>query len=390
MHSDLFQQLCQLAKRHHAPCALHLAESRDELELLESATGPLQQMLESLGVWNPSAIARGLAPLDYLQPMSELPRSLIIHGNFLTAAEIKFLGQQADRMSLIYCPRTYSHFNDTSYPLSAMLEQGVLVALGTDSRATNPDLSLLAEMQHVGQAHPTIAPDLIVQMGTRHGARALGLENVCGSIEPGKRADLVTICTDQRENPVGFIGVGGPDFLTVYQPMIALVLAFGLDTGQIRPGTRLGIALTPADFTAGDRGQIMQFLFMRAKVQQGGPKHPDAKALQRVARLDPVHLFFEDLFLRAVQAGAAILGRPDRCGPALLTHPLQPELALGILEGLAPTAPNDLVILHRGPHGGRAIFLQPGARFRPESVQCRIHSVCHHLSPLRQADERPF
>jgi len=197
MHSELFQQLCQLAKRHHVPCALHLAESRDELELLESATGPLQLLLESLGVWNPSAIALGLAPLDYLHWISETPRSLIIHGNFLTAAEITFLGQQAERMSLVYCPRTYSHFHDSSYPLSAMLEQGVLVALGTDSRATNPDLNLLAEMQHVGQSHPTIAPDLIVQMGTSHGARALGLENVCGSIEPGKRADLVTICTDQ-------------------------------------------------------------------------------------------------------------------------------------------------------------------------------------------------
>ena len=196
MHSELFQQVCQLAKRHHVPCALHLAESRDELELLESATGPLPQMLESLGVWNPDAITRGLAPLDYLQWMSETPRSLIIHGNFLTPAEITFLGQQADRMSLIYCPRTYSHFHDSTHPLSAMLEQGVLVALGTDSRATNPDLSLLAEMQHVGQSHPTIAPDLIVQMGTSHGARALGLENVCGSIEPGKRADLVTICSD--------------------------------------------------------------------------------------------------------------------------------------------------------------------------------------------------
>ena len=84
-----------------------------------------------------------------------------------------------------------------------MLEQGVLVALGTDSRATNPDLSLLAEMQHVGQSHPTIAPDLIVQMGTSHGARALGLENVCGSIEPGKRADLVTICSDLGSHLTG-------------------------------------------------------------------------------------------------------------------------------------------------------------------------------------------
>ena len=196
MHRDLFEQTCQLAKQKQVPCALHLAESREELQLLESATGPLQEMLESLGVWNPTAITRGLTPLDYLQSMSELPRSLIIHGNFLTAAEINFLGQQSDRMSLIYCPRTYSHFQNANYPLSAMLEQGVVVALGTDSRATNPDLNLLAEMQHVAQSHPTIDPELIVQMGTMQGAQALGLANLCGTIEPGKRADLITICSN--------------------------------------------------------------------------------------------------------------------------------------------------------------------------------------------------
>ena len=99
-------------------------------------------------------------------------------------------------MSLVYCPRSYSHIQNASYPLAGMLTQGVVVALGTDSRATNPDLNLLAEMQHVGQAHPTIDPDLIVQMGTRHGAQALGLATLCGTIEPGKRADLVTICSD--------------------------------------------------------------------------------------------------------------------------------------------------------------------------------------------------
>ena len=193
MHRDLFEQTCQLAKQQQAPCAFHLAESREELQLLESATGPLQEALESLGVWNPAAITRGLTPLSYLQPMSELPRSLIIHGNFLTTAEIKFLGQQADRMSLIYCPRTYSHFQSVRYPLSAMLEHGVNVALGTDSRATNPDLNLLTEMQQVAEDHPAVDPELIVRMGTSHGARALGLAKICGTIEPGKRADLITI-----------------------------------------------------------------------------------------------------------------------------------------------------------------------------------------------------
>lgn len=196
MHHDLFLQTCDLAKQQQVPCAFHLAESREEIELLKSATGPLQETLDSLGVWNPTAIPGNRTPLDYLQLMSELPRSLIIHGNFLSTDEINFLGQQSDRMSLIYCPRTYSHFQSDPHPVSVMLKHGVNVALGTDSRATNPDLDLLAEMKHVAHAHPTIAPELIVQMGTSHGARALGLSKICGTLEPGKRANLITLHSD--------------------------------------------------------------------------------------------------------------------------------------------------------------------------------------------------
>ena len=106
------------------------------------------------------------------------------------------MAQQVDRMSLVYCPRTYHHFHDRPYPLQAILDHGVRVALGTDSRASNPDLNLLAEMQHIAHVHPEIDPSLILEMGTRQGARALGLEQTCGSLVPGKQADLVTIACE--------------------------------------------------------------------------------------------------------------------------------------------------------------------------------------------------
>lgn len=196
VHYDLFGQLCQLAAKANIPCALHLGESPAEMELLRSASGPFREMLELLGAWNDSAIPRGIGPLDYLQRISQVPCSLIIHGNFLTKLEYQFMAEQVDRMSLVYCPRTYHHFHDRPYPLQAILNHGVRVALGTDSRASNPDLSLLAEMQHVAHVHPEIDPSLILEMGTRQGARALGLEQTCGSLVPGKQADLVTVACE--------------------------------------------------------------------------------------------------------------------------------------------------------------------------------------------------
>ena len=198
IHCDLLQRVCQLAADSNVPCALHLAESRAEMELLETGSGPLREMLEALQVWDSSAIPKGISPLDYLRWMRDTPRALIIHGNFLVAQEHEFLAQHADRMSLIYCPRTYHHFQDTPYPLQTILDRGVLVALGTDSRASNPDLNLFAEMQYIAQAHPTVDPALLLRIGTLHGARALGLESTTGSIEAGKRADLITVACDPQ------------------------------------------------------------------------------------------------------------------------------------------------------------------------------------------------
>jgi cytosine/adenosine deaminase-related metal-dependent hydrolase len=74
-----------------------------------------------------------------------------------------------------------------------MLEQGVTLALGTDSRASNPSLSVFEEMRYAAQAHPGIAKATLVEMATLGGAKALGWEADAGTLEPGKRADFAVI-----------------------------------------------------------------------------------------------------------------------------------------------------------------------------------------------------
>ena len=96
-------------------------------------------------------------------------------------------------MSLVYCPRTHAYFEHPPYPLAESVAAGVRVALGTDSRASNPDLSLLAEMRYVANSHPDVPAETILRMGTRAGAEALGRDAECGSITPGKLANLVAI-----------------------------------------------------------------------------------------------------------------------------------------------------------------------------------------------------
>jgi cytosine/adenosine deaminase-related metal-dependent hydrolase len=187
----LLRPLVTLARRQNMPVAMHLAESREELQFLRDGTGPFQELLDERSMWDPEAVPRGSTPHDYLLTLADAPRALVIHGNYLDDDELDFLATHRDHMSLVYCPRTHAYFDHTPYPLNAALKHGVRVALGTDSRASNPDLSLLAEMGHVARVHHDVYPQDILRMATLAGAEALGRQTEIGSITSGKVANLV-------------------------------------------------------------------------------------------------------------------------------------------------------------------------------------------------------
>jgi cytosine/adenosine deaminase-related metal-dependent hydrolase len=190
---ELLRSLITLARGRQLPVAMHLAESFDELDLLRSGTGRFRDLLDERSMWDNEAIPRGSRPLDYLRMLAEAPRALVIHGNYLDDEERAFLAANSERMSLVHCPRTHSYFFHPTLPLPQLLALGVRVALGTDSRASTPDLDLLAEMRHVARLHPRIHPQEILQLGTLAGAQALGRAHEVGSITPGKLANLVAV-----------------------------------------------------------------------------------------------------------------------------------------------------------------------------------------------------
>jgi cytosine/adenosine deaminase-related metal-dependent hydrolase len=179
--------------------AMHLAESSEELELLRSASGPFAELLKELGVWTPDAFEPGRRPLDYLRLLSRAPRALVVHGNYLDDEELCYLAEHRARMALVYCPRTHAYFGHAPYPLAKALELGARVALGTDSRASNPDLDLLAEMRLVAQTHPDIPLPDVLRLGTQAGAEALGRELI-GTLREGNLANLVAVELPARDD----------------------------------------------------------------------------------------------------------------------------------------------------------------------------------------------
>lgn len=187
----LCQALAELARQRNVPLAMHLAETREELELLRDGSGPLGTFLTGMGFLPAGAIPASARPLDYLRMISAAPQALVIHGNYLDAEELDYLAEHRATTSLVYCPRTHVFFGHTPYHrLSDLAQRGVRVCLGTDSRASNPDLSILSELRFVAQRTRDLAGEEVLRLATTAGAEALGLADTHGRIAVGRAANL--------------------------------------------------------------------------------------------------------------------------------------------------------------------------------------------------------
>ena len=168
-----------------APLAIHLAETSDELTLLELHAGPLRQFLERIGAWD----APGLAP-SITAITTKLSRRcgpvLLIHANYLpTDVPIP------NGATVVYCPRTHAAFGHPSHPFRDFKARGIRVVLGTDSLATNPDLSILNEARFLYSQCDQV--ESLLAMITSDAADSLGMGKQAGRVAAGFAADLCVV-----------------------------------------------------------------------------------------------------------------------------------------------------------------------------------------------------
>jgi cytosine/adenosine deaminase-related metal-dependent hydrolase len=186
VRESLFVDAAILARDTDCPLAVHLAESRAELELLHRRRGPFVPFLRELGVWDPDGLVR--SPTDVMYLCNMRTRNLFIHGNYLAPA-----ARVPGDATVVYCPRTHAAFGHQPHPLRRLFSRGVRIALGTDSLASNPDLDVLAEARFLHRHYPDIPGATLLRMATLAGAEALGWADETGSLTAGKSADLIVV-----------------------------------------------------------------------------------------------------------------------------------------------------------------------------------------------------
>jgi 5-methylthioadenosine/S-adenosylhomocysteine deaminase len=203
---DVLKSARALANKYGAPLLIHLSETRRENEETRAKRGMSPtQLLESLGVLDGPVLAA--------------------HGVWLDDADLAILKKHG--AGLAHCPTSNAKLASGVAPVVKILSLGIAMGLGTDGFAgSNDDADLMKEMPLAAKLQKVTLMDAealpareALEMATIIGARALGLEKQIGSIEPGKRADLITIRLD------------GPNATPMYN--IYSLIVYSLKAGDV-------------------------------------------------------------------------------------------------------------------------------------------------------------
>ncbi len=178
---------------------IHVAETRTELDEIKSK--------------------HGVSPIGYLDRIGILDeQTLLVHAVWIDADDIEKIARWGAKIS--HNPESNMKLASGIAPIPDLLATGVTVGLGTDSCASNNNLDLFSEMDVAAKVHkvtrfdPTVMnAQSVVKMATIDGAKAIGLEDRIGSIEPGKEADLIIL--DSMK----------PHLVPMYNPMSQITYA---------------------------------------------------------------------------------------------------------------------------------------------------------------------
>ena len=200
----------ELAAKLHVPVCTHLAETPEEVEFIASGSGPLRELLESLGVWHDDLKAQfghSRTPVAHVVGRFANPKT-VVHVNHCTDDDLESL--RASGVTVIYCPRSSAYFGWERFfgphRYRDMIRAGVNVALGTDSiiNLPHPDrISVLDEMRFL-HARDAVSPRTLLAMSTVNAATTLGIDADRFLFRVGaKPLGVLAIRIDSHADPLG-------------------------------------------------------------------------------------------------------------------------------------------------------------------------------------------
>jgi 5-methylthioadenosine/S-adenosylhomocysteine deaminase len=141
----------------------------------------------------------GVSPVEHLHGLGLLSKGFAaVHAVHVSESDIDLFARSG--ASAVHCPESNMKLASGAAPVKDLIKHGVVTALGTDGPASNNNLDLFEEMRTASLAAKLVTGDpaaldaaTCIRMATIDGAKALGLDHIIGSLEPGKQADVIVV-----------------------------------------------------------------------------------------------------------------------------------------------------------------------------------------------------
>jgi len=197
--ASLFGKLAEYALTEGLPVCIHAAESEAEESFVRRGTGPFAERLRARKI---EVRPNSLSPISWLSGTGILAtRPLLVHCVRADSSDIACIADHG--ASIAHCPISNAKLGHGVAPLADFMEANIAVGLGSDSVASNNRMDILEEgrfaallQRSVRRDATVVSPRDLLRLATLEGARALGLGDGIGSLQPGKRADMAAVRVD--------------------------------------------------------------------------------------------------------------------------------------------------------------------------------------------------
>ena len=184
-----------------AVISIHNQESEEENKFYIRKEGGLRDLLLTLGVDDSFFTPTGVSSLQsYLPWLSPAHPFIFVHNTFTPREDVQFAHSRLKYVYWCFCPNANLYIENTLPDVDMFISEGANICIGTDSLASNHQLSILSELQTIKQRYPHISWETLLTWGTRNGALALQMPDL-GTIEVGKKPGIVAITGIDTASP---------------------------------------------------------------------------------------------------------------------------------------------------------------------------------------------
>lgn len=197
---SLIREAKEWCHKRHRPFTIHCAEHPEEMEFLLQGRGFCRRLLEDLGRWNPRWKPPGCSPVKYLHDLGVLDdKTILVHAVHLDEEDWQYVSRA--RANVCFCPRSNANIHGGRPHMAKALSLEINCALGTDSLASNEDLSLFSEAVHALENHEGLDPPRVLQMITVNGAAMLQRAHEAGSLQKGASGVFLAVTIPEPTHP---------------------------------------------------------------------------------------------------------------------------------------------------------------------------------------------